>query len=138
MSIKVISEDDKKLVKVALERLDNSFDEPLQSVACAARTKNGDIITAMNFKHYAFVTCAEMAALAIVQNEYDSPIELITSVRYIHGVPEVINACGRCRQVLIDHWPDVNFVLKTDDGLRKAGAQEVLPYTYIHYPGGKK
>lgn len=128
---------DDELVKAAFARLEESFDEPIHSVASAIRTKDGKIITAMNFKHYAHVVCAEMAALSVAQNTSGSLVDTVVSVRYINSNPEIINSCGRCRQVLADCSPKVKFILNNKGSLIVGSVEDVLPYTYEHHPRGK-
>jgi cytidine deaminase len=43
----------------------------------------------------------------------------------------VIPPCGRCRQVLLDYFPNVRVVVGSGDRLREVPVVELLPETYV-------
>ncbi|OJD11643.1 hypothetical protein AJ78_07625 [Emergomyces pasteurianus Ep9510] len=55
---------------------------------------------------------------------------------------KVLSPCGRCRQVLIDYWPEIEVVLDDGEGdvageregegeVKTVGVRELLPFGYI-------
>lgn len=125
-----ISEENAKLIDLATRELQRINSEPLQTVIAAARTKSGKEVTAVNLYHFTGGPCAE--AVLIANNLYTGDsFEQIVAVHFDdnHTV-EVINPCGRCRQMFNDYLPDVSVL--TDDGgnVTEKSVDELLPYAY--------
>ncbi|WP_223731286.1 cytidine deaminase family protein, partial [Streptomyces purpurogeneiscleroticus] len=78
------------------------------TVAAAARTADGRIVTGLNVYHFTGGPCAELVVMgaAAAQGAYD--------LRQIVAVADegrgIIPPCGRCRQVLLDYYPDMTVV----------------------------
>ena len=95
------------------------------TMASAVLTKNGKIITSMNFYHFTGGPCAEVAALARVVSEGEEPV-LIVAVG--HNNRGVLAPCGRCRQTIFDYYPDMEVVM-SNEGATSTIA-ELLPATF--------
>ncbi|MFC6541125.1 hypothetical protein ACFQES_30855 [Nonomuraea salmonea] len=39
--------------------------------------------------------------------------------------------CGRCRQLLLDYFPEIKVIVGTSNGLRMVPVAELLPVTYV-------
>ncbi|MEV7980183.1 cytidine deaminase [Streptomyces sp. NPDC086519] len=99
------------------------------TMAAAARTRDGRIITAVNAYHFTGGPCAELVLIgaAAAQGAYD----LDTIVAVGDRDRGVVSPCGRCRQVLLDYFPALKVIVGTSDGLRMAPVTNLLPESYI-------
>ncbi|WP_241672076.1 cytidine deaminase [Streptomyces sp. IB2014 016-6] len=102
------------------------------TVACAARDRDGRIITGLNVYHFTGGPCAELVTIgaAAAVGAYD----LRTVVAVGNEGRGVLPPCGRCRQVLLDYFPRIEVVVRTEDGLRAVPVRELLPYAYERGP----
>ena len=129
-----MSGDDKKLIEKAKDKLKNGYKEPFHTAAAALRTKSGKIITAMNAHHYSGFLCAEMSALNLAIEQSAGKLDTIVCVKY-RGEPkkpEVINTCGKCRQILIEFAPEIKLIVVDEKRtLKKKSIFDLLPYPYI-------
>ncbi|MEW1794107.1 MULTISPECIES: cytidine deaminase family protein [Streptomyces] len=98
------------------------------TMACAARDRDGRIITGLNVYHFTGGPCAELVTIgaAAAVGAYD----LVTIVAVGNEGRGVRSPCGRCRQVLLDYFPHIEAVVDTENGLRAVPVRELLPYAY--------
>ncbi|KAG4429542.1 hypothetical protein IFR05_014979 [Cadophora sp. M221] len=115
------------------------------TVGCAALSSTGRVFTGINFFHFSGGPCAENiafgnAAAAGVSSTYSPGIKepdgkmekLIACVAVANDERGVISPCGRCRQMMLDYYPDMSVIV-----LNEAGEpiticiEELLPYAYI-------
>jgi cytidine deaminase len=98
-------------------------------MAAAARAQDGRIVTAVNAYHFTGGPCAELVLIgaAAAQGAY----ELDTIVAVGDGNRGVVPPCGRCRQVLLDYFPDMRVIVGTGDRLRTVSITDLLPESYI-------
>lgn len=127
-----LTEQHEELIVQARDRLLEDFDSQYHTVAAAVQTSEGDVYTAMNFKHYAAMLCAEISALAVARSMTSDPIDTVVSVRSVNFRPSVINSCGRCVQVYGDLYPDIHFIVAPsgDEELAVVTAKDMLPLPY--------
>nr|WP_202437999.1 cytidine deaminase [Streptomyces sp. SID5910] len=99
------------------------------TMAAAARTRDGRIVTAMNAYHFTGGPCAELVVIgaAAAQGAYD----LDTMVAVGDRDRGVVPPCGRCRQVLADYFPDLKVIVTTPTGTRTLPITDLLPVTYV-------
>ncbi|MCX2182758.1 cytidine deaminase [Streptomyces sp. SKN60] len=99
------------------------------TMAAAARTADGRIVTAMNAYHFTGGPCAELVLIgtAAAQGAY----ELSTVVAVGDRDRGVVPPCGRCRQVLLDYFPDLKVIVGSGDRLRAVRITELLPESYV-------
>ncbi|MFF9491761.1 cytidine/deoxycytidylate deaminase family protein [Streptomyces flaveolus] len=99
------------------------------TMAAAARTRDGRIVTAMNAYHFTGGPCAELVVVgaAAAQGAYD----LDTMVAVGDRDRGVVAPCGRCRQVLADYFPDLKVIVGRDADLRTVPVTDLLPETYV-------
>ncbi|BCJ33789.1 cytidine deaminase [Actinocatenispora thailandica] len=99
------------------------------TVAAAVRARDGRIITAVNAYHFTGGPCAELVAIgsAAAQGAYE--LEAIVAV----GDRDrgVIPPCGRCRQVLLDYFPDIVVIVGRGAQVRSVRIADLLPETYV-------
>ncbi|MFE0272285.1 cytidine deaminase family protein [Streptomyces sp. NPDC058992] len=108
------------------------------TMAAAARTRDGRIVTAVNAYHFTGGPCAELVLIgtAAAQGAY----ELDTIVAVGDRDRGVVPPCGRCRQVLLDYFPGIEVVIGEGDRLRAVRIGDLLPASYVwadHQPGAE-
>ncbi|MEC4020816.1 cytidine deaminase family protein [Streptomyces sp. H27-D2] len=100
------------------------------TMAAAARLRDGRIVTGLNAYHFTGGPCAELVVIgsAAAQGGY----ELDTIVAVGDGGRGVMPPCGRCRQVLLDYYPDITVIVAADDGrLAAVPVTRLLPGAYV-------
>ncbi|MBM9504324.1 cytidine deaminase family protein [Actinacidiphila acididurans] len=120
---------DQELVRAATDVVRIRSHGDNHTVAAAGRAADGRIVTAMNAYHFTGGPCAELALIgaAAAQGVY----ELTTVVAVGDRGRGVLPPCGRCRQVLVDYFPDVRVVVGAGDALRTVAVAELLPERYV-------
>jgi cytidine deaminase len=98
-------------------------------MAAAARARDGRIITAVNAYHFTGGPCAELVLIgaAAAQGAY----ELETIVAVGDRGRGVVPPCGRCRQVLLDYFPDLEVIVGEDARTRTVRITDLLPESYV-------
>ncbi|MBD0741223.1 cytidine deaminase [Streptomyces sp. CBMA152] len=99
------------------------------TMAAAGRARDGRIVTAVNVYHFTGGPCAELVLLgtAAAQGAY----ELDTIVAVGDRDRGVVPPCGRCRQVLLDYFPDIEVIVGARDRLRTVSIADLLPESYV-------
>jgi cytidine deaminase len=99
------------------------------TMAAAARTRDGRIVTAVNAYHFTGGPCAELVVIgaAATQGAYD----LDTIVAVGDRDRGVVPPCGRCRQVLLDYFPAIKVIVGADKKLRTVPISDLLAESYI-------
>ncbi|MET9463967.1 cytidine deaminase [Streptomyces sp. NPDC006544] len=99
------------------------------TMAAAARTQDGRIVTAVNAYHFTGGPCAELVLLgtAAAQGVY----ELDTIVAVGDRDRGVVSPCGRCRQVLLDYFPALKVIVGAGHGTRTVSLTDLLPESYV-------
>ncbi|MEU7489304.1 cytidine deaminase [Streptomyces sp. NPDC042319] len=120
---------DHALVRAAEEAVAAYAQGDDHTVAAAARTADGRIVTGLNVYHFTGGPCAELVVMgaAAARGAYD--------LRQIVAVADegrgVIPPCGRCRQVLLDYYPDLTVVVGSGDTVRALPVRALLPEAYL-------
>lgn len=126
---------DHELVRAAAEVARTRCRGDNHTMAAAARARDGRIITAVNAYHFTGGPCAELVLIgaAAAQGVY----ELETVVAVGDRDRGVVPPCGRCRQALLDYYPDLRIIVGGGEGegqgqgLRAVPVAELLPSTYV-------
>ncbi|MEU5960688.1 cytidine deaminase [Micromonospora parva] len=79
------------------------------TVASAARTVDGRVFTGVNIRHDSGGVCAELVVIGTAATQGVTALETIVTVA--DRGREVVAPCGRCRQVLADHFPDLRVIV---------------------------
>ncbi len=118
------------LVQSASEMLARSGDGDNHTVAAAIYAEDGTITSGMNLYHFTGGPCAEIVALARLVSEGGGakPLAIVAVADRERGV---LAPCGRCREVLADYCPDIQVVLRTEDGISAVPLTALLPYRYL-------
>ena len=99
------------------------------TMAAAARAGDGRIVTAVNAYHFTGGPCAELVLIgaAAAQGVYD----LDTIVAVGDRDRGVVPPCGRCRQALLDYFPDLKVIVGEGDRVRAVLITDLLPASYV-------
>nr|WP_107481512.1 cytidine deaminase [Streptomyces malaysiense] len=111
----------------AARRVAEEYARPdLHTVAAAARTRDGGIVTAVNVYHFTGGPCAELVVIGAAAGQ--GAYELTAMVAVRSRDLAVIPPCGRCRQVLIDYFPAIDVLVRPDgQRLTRLPVAELLP-----------
>ncbi|MFJ7078756.1 cytidine deaminase family protein [Streptomyces sp. NPDC098781] len=120
---------DHELVQAATEIARTRCRGEHHTMAAAARARDGRIVTAVNVYHFTGGPCAELVVIgaAAAQGAY----ELDTIVAVGDRDRGVVPPCGRCRQVLLDHFPGIGVIVGAHDGVRTVPVADLLPESYV-------
>lgn len=124
-----ITEDDKKLIEIALSKIENNFDNKKynHTVGAAIRCKNGNVYSGINCDGI-HGSCAEYITMGIASSNGEREFDTIVAVHKDYP-NKVIAPCGNCRQMLIEYCPDVKVILNDyDNNLVKVGIKDLLPF----------
>ena len=118
---------DVALIDAAFQLIREVGDEEHHTVSAAVRTMGGEIITGVNLAHFTGGPCAEVVALANVA----AARAVAQTIVAVSG-NDLLAPCGRCRQILIDYWPEVNVVVPDVDGRPVTiPILGLLPFAYL-------
>ncbi|MEU5714444.1 cytidine deaminase [Streptomyces sp. NPDC020403] len=98
------------------------------SVAAAARTGDGRIVTGVNVYHFTGGPCAELVVIGAAAAA--GARELTGIVAVGNDDRGVMPPCGRCRQVLSDYFPEIRVTVDTGNGPEALPVRDLLPYAY--------
>ena len=116
-----------ELIDIAYRLIQEVGDAENHTVSAAVRTTDGDVVTGVNLAHFTGGPCAEVVALANVVTA-GAKAQTIVAV----SANSMLAPCGRCRQILIDYWPEVRVLVPADDGKPMAVTiKELLPFAYL-------
>lgn len=99
------------------------------TMAAAGRARDGRIVTAVNAYHFTGGPCAELVLIgaAAAQGVYD----LTTIVAVGDRDRGVVPPCGRCRQALLEYFPDLGVIVGDGDRRRTVPITDLLPESYV-------
>ncbi|MFI0509168.1 cytidine deaminase family protein [Streptomyces sp. WSLK1-5] len=120
---------DHELVQAAEEVARTRCRGDNHTMAAAARARDGRIVTAVNAYHFTGGPCAELVLIgtAAAQGVY----ELDTIVAVGDRDRGIVPPCGRCRQVLLDYFPDIAVIVGTGARIRAVRIMDLLPESYV-------
>jgi cytidine deaminase len=110
------------------------------TVGCAALCSDGRVFTGINMFHFSGGPCAENIAVAnaiaagvgsAMSPGNGDGAKLTTIVAVANEGRGVLSPCGRCRQMMLDYFPDIQVIIKDGEELRTAGMPELLPFGYV-------
>ena len=126
-----ITNEDRELIKKALNTLDENFDEGIyyHTVGAAVRCKNGNIYTGVNCNGI-HGSCAEYIAIGTAISSGEREFDTIVAV-HDKAANNVVSPCGNCRQMMFEYCPDIKVIVNDDEGkLIKVGIRDLLPFAY--------
>ncbi|MEJ1114244.1 ASCH domain-containing protein [Paenarthrobacter sp. CCNWLY172] len=115
----------------AAEALARSLgDNDNHTVAAAVMDVDGRIHQAVNVYHFNGGPCAELVALGVAATA--GAVQLLTIAAAGDRGRGLIPPCGRCRQVLLDHHPDILVAVPSESGPVVRPVRKLLPDTYFY------
>lgn len=117
-----------ELISAATELVSKRNDDLNHTVASAVLTEGGKIVSSMNLHHFTGGLCAEVAALARVASDGEMPVLIVAVGNRGRGV---LAPCGRCRQVMLDYYPQIQVIVPSGQGNEAKDIKELLPSSYI-------
>lgn len=120
---------DHELIQAAVDVARTRCRGDNHTVAAAGRAPDGRIVTAVNAYHFTGGPCAELVLIGAAAGQ--GVYELDTIVAVGDRDRGVIPPCGRCRQALLDYFPNLQVIVGNGDRLRVLTIAELLPETYV-------
>jgi cytidine deaminase len=118
---------DAELVRLATELVAAHGDGVNHTVAAAARAADGRIVTGLNAYHFTGGPCAEQVVIGAAAAM--GIRELTTIVAANDQGRGILSPCGRCRQVLVDYFPDIKVIVPTGGGsMSVTRVSDLLPW----------
>lgn len=131
MTFYEITEQDRELIRVALECLVKNFDDGVynHTVGCALLCSDGKVYTGVNCDGI-HGSCAEYITMGIAISDGQREFDTIVAV-HEKAKNGVIPPCGNCRQMLFEYCPNIKVIVNDDDGnLVKVKAADLLPFAW--------
>jgi len=132
-----LSPQDQQLIQTASDFIKHRFLQDHHHLATAIRTTNNDIILGFNMEGSFGCNdiCAEQIALGKALSEGKTQIETMVTVRHpeedsLKQEIEVVNPCGKCRELILDYAPKAFVIMQTENSFAKFPAKELLPNRY--------
>ncbi len=128
---------DHELIAAANAVLERHYRPFWHMVAAAIRSRDGRIWTGVHIGTTVgrLAVCAEAVAFGRAVLEGDGTIETAVAVR--HPKPDeldrelaVVSPCGACREMIMDHAPEAQVILKDAMKLIKLPIRTLLPSPY--------
>lgn len=131
MTFYEITEQDKELIRIALDTLEKNFDDGIynHTVGAAIRCKNGKVYSGVNCDGI-HGSCAEYIAMGIAISAGEREFDTIVAVH--DKAPNCLVApCGNCRQMLIEYCPDIKVILNDDTNqMIKVSIKDLIPFAW--------
>ncbi|MEV5829201.1 cytidine deaminase [Spirillospora sp. NPDC052242] len=121
---------DHELVRAAEEMAAAHERDDNHTVAAAARARDGRIVSGMNVYHFTGGPCAELVVIGAAAGQGVRDLRTIVAVG--DGGRGVLPPCGRCRQVLLDYFPEIDVIVGARGALRAVPIRDLLPESYVH------
>ncbi|MFR9676098.1 cytidine deaminase family protein [Streptomyces sp. TR06-5] len=120
---------DRELVRAATHTARTRCRGDNHTVAAAGRAGDGRIVTAVNAYHFTGGPCAELVLIGTAATQGIDDLTTLVAV----GDRErgVVPPCGRCRQVLLDYFPELRVVVGKGDRVRTVRITDLLPESYV-------
>lgn len=117
---------DDEMVEFATDAVTAGSDGSRHTVVAVARDADGRLHRAMNLFHFTGGPCAELAVIAGAAAVTRSPLASIVAVG--DNGRGVLPPCGRCRQVMLDVFPNITVLLPNRT---TSTPPDLLPLSYV-------
>lgn len=125
---------DRLLLELAVEVLDRCYVQGRHDVAAAARLASGAVVTGLHLEasQGRASVCAESGVLSVAATSPDDPIEALVAVlRRPDGSSFLIEPCGVCAELLIDHCPAATVWVARQGEPQAVRPREMLPFHHV-------
>ncbi|MEV0477688.1 cytidine deaminase family protein [Streptomyces prunicolor] len=120
---------DHELIQVAAHIARTCCRGENHTMAAAARARDGRIVTAVNAYHFTGGPCAELVVIGAAAGQ--GIYELDTMVAVGDRERGVVPPCGRCRQVLLEYFPELKVIVGEGERIRAVPVTDLLPESYV-------
>jgi len=124
-----LTDGDLELVRLATELISAREGDDNHTVAAAARDAEGCTFTGLNLYHFTGGPCAELVAMGTATST--TAVRLNVMVAVGDRGRGVIAPCGRCRQVMLDYFPDMQVIVPEGEEAVRVPIAALLPWTYV-------
>jgi cytidine deaminase len=121
-----LSASDLALVAKAEAAVARYGDGKSHTTAAAARGDDGRIVTGLNVYHFTGGPCAELVVIGSAVSLGIRRLEAIAAVG--DEGRGILNPCGRCRQILLDFYPDIRVIVSTGTVGTAVAITDLLPW----------
>lgn len=131
MTFYEITNEDRELIRAALDTLERNFDDGVyhHTVGAAVRTKEGRVYTGVNCDGI-HGSCAEYVVMGIAISAGERSFDTIVAV-HERAQNCLLAPCGNCRQMLVEYAPEIKVILNDDEGRPiKVAATDLLPFAW--------
>lgn len=130
-----ITDEDRDLIKAALEIIELNFTPDRHTVGAAIRAFSGRIYTGVHLESNAIDVCAEHVALGAAASAGERKYDCIVAVKKNMGTaPRVLSPCGVCRELIRYYGDDIEVIFVENDEVKKCQIKDLLPGPYIDKP----
>jgi cytidine deaminase len=121
---------DRELLDVATAVLDRRYRAGVHEVAAALRLADGMVVTGLHVEASAgrASVCAESAALSAAVVAGSPVVAVVGVLRRPGGTLHLIEPCGVCAELLVDHAPDARVWVAEGDGFGAVPVADLLPF----------
>lgn len=128
-----LTEADKELIRLACEHAKARFQKDFISIGGVLRTKSGKLYTAINLKYRVrnLSTCDGLLAVYKALDDGERDFDTFVGVKHFPETDsfEVMNPCGKCRQLFVVHSP-MRLIIDNNGVLEVKTDKELLPYAF--------
>jgi cytidine deaminase len=126
-----LTPDDRELIEFARQVVDDNTDgeNGVHTMGAALRGADGRMYGGINLYHFTGGPCAELVALGHARAS--GARELVAIVAVGNNGRGPVGPCGRDRQILFDYHPGIQVILPTEQGVRSARIQDLMPLAAV-------
>jgi cytidine deaminase len=131
-----LDDDDRALIRAAIETLRRGFDAERHTVGAAVRTRSGTVYRGLNLNGV-LSPCAEPIAIGTAVTAGDRDLVSMVAVHRRDGEFPVLSPCGNCRQILFDYAPKATVIVALAPGqVVRMPVAAALPGAYATFSEG--
>ncbi|MFF6829883.1 hypothetical protein [Streptomyces longwoodensis] len=126
-----------RLVQAAFETIRSRYVLARHQIAAAILDADGTVHVGLHVDAMIgrAAVCAEACALSAARLSTDAALVAVAAVRYPKPTepPEarLVPACGLCRELLLDHAPDLTVAINGSKGIELMPLKGLLPHKYV-------
>lgn len=123
---------DVELYEAARDLLLYAHHSENHKVAAAMRGASGAVYLGLHIGSKRLNVCAESSALANARIAQEAAVQSTVAVSMDeHGMPQVTNPCGICRELLRSYGSDTKVLVDAEGRVGIVGIGDLLPYPWL-------
>lgn len=123
---------DVELYEAARDLLLYAHHSENHKVAAAMRGASGAVYLGLHIGSKRLNVCAESSALANARIAQEAAVQSTVAVSMDeHGMPQVTNPCGICRELLRSYGSDTKALVDAEGRVGIVGIGDLLPYPWL-------